>query len=103
MVHEQVFLKGWVGLALFLFDIFKVYDFFIQKLLYFTLYKIVLYIWRKAIVFRVRGGGTFWNSLNGGGTEKRGRETKILKRGRAGLRSGCLKKGDSWSPLTNYE
>ena len=33
------------------------------------------------------------NTLKGGGTEKRGGETKILKRGKAGSRGGCLKKG----------
>ena len=42
-----------------------------------------------------------------GGTEKRGGETKILKRGRqAGPRHGCLKgegRGRGWNPLTNYE
>ena len=32
-------------------------------------------------------------TLTGGGTEKRGRETKILKRGgQAGPKGGCLKK-----------
>ena len=38
-------------------------------------------------------GGTVQNTLKGGGTEKRGGETKILKRrGQAGSRGGCLKK-----------
>ena len=33
------------------------------------------------------------NTLKGGGTEKSGEETKILKmRGKAGPRCGCLKK-----------
>ena len=38
--------------------------------------------------------GTVRNSLKEGGTEKRGEETKILKRGQAGSRGGCLKKGE---------
>ena len=39
------------------------------------------------------GGGTVWNTLKGGGTEKRGEETKILKRrGQSGSRGGSLKK-----------
>ena len=29
----------------------------------------------------VAWGGTAWNTLKGGGTEKRGEETKIFKRG----------------------
>ena len=37
----------------------------------------------------------------GGGTEKRGGETKIFKRGQAGSRGGCNKKG-AWNPLMNY-
>ena len=44
------------------------------------------------------GGGY----LKRGGTEKRGGDTKFLKRmGQAGSRGGCLKKRD-WKPLTNY-
>ena len=35
-----------------------------------------------------------WNRKEGGGT-------KILKRGKAGPRGGCLKKG-GWNSLTNY-
>ena len=38
--------------------------------------------------------GTVGNSLKEGGTEKRGEETKILKRGQVGSRGGCLKKGE---------
>ena len=39
----------------------------------------------------VRVGGTVWNTLEGGETEKSGEETKILKkRGQAGSRGGCL-------------
>ena len=38
----------------------------------------------------VKVGGTVWNTLKGGGTEKRGGETKILKRGKAGSRGGCF-------------
>ena len=49
----------------------------------------------------VRVGGTVSNTLKGCGTEKKGRETKILKRGQ-GPRDGCLKKG-GWKPLTNYD
>ena len=33
------------------------------------------------------------------GTEKRGRETNILKRGETGSRGGCLKKGGAGTPL----
>ena len=39
--------------------------------------------------------------LKKGGTEKRGRETKVLKRRQAGPKGECLKKG-SWNPPTNY-
>ena len=36
---------------------------------------------------------TVWNTLKGGGTEKRGGEAKILKKkGQAGSRDGYLKK-----------
>ena len=40
------------------------------------------------------GGGTVENTLKEGGTEKRGGDTKILKRwgGQAGSQGGCLKK-----------
>ena len=44
----------------------------------------------RAVVGCVRVGLT----LKGSGTEKRGGETKILKRGQAGSRGGCLKKGE---------
>ena len=37
--------------------------------------------------------------LKGDGTEKRIGETKILKRGKAGSRDGCLKKGEAGTPL----
>ena len=48
----------------------------------------------------VRVGGTVWNSLKGGGTEKRKGEAKILKSGgQAGLRCGCLKKRGTGTPL----
>ena len=48
--------------------------------------------------------GTVSNTQKGGGTEKRGRERKILKRsGQAGSRGGCLKKWGGWNPLTNYD
>ena len=39
-------------------------------------------------------GGTVWNTLKEGGSEKAEGEIKILKRrGQAGSRTGCLKKG----------
>ena len=41
----------------------------------------------------MRLGGTVQNTLQGGETEKRGGETKILRRGQAESRGGCLKKG----------
>ena len=37
----------------------------------------------------------------GGGTEKRGGQTKIFKRGQAGSR-GALKRERGWNLLTNY-
>ena len=40
------------------------------------------------------GGGTVWNTLKGGGTKKRGRETKIFKKGgNLGEEVGTLKWG----------
>ena len=48
------------------------------------------------------GGGDCLKYFKKGGTEKRGGETKILKRGKAGSRvGGCLKRG-GLSPVTNY-
>ena len=45
---------------------------------------------------------TVKNSLKVGGREKRGWERKILKRGQASSRDGCLIKGvGDWNPLTN--
>ena len=45
---------------------------------------------------------TVKNSLKVGGTEKRGWERKILKRGQASSRGGYLIKGvGDWNPLTN--
>ena len=44
------------------------------------------------------GVGNCVNTLEGGGTEKRGRETKILKRGQAGSRGGWFKKGELEPP-----
>ena len=42
------------------------------------------------------------NYVKGGGTEKRGGETKNLKReGKLGQRVGALKRG-GWNPLPNY-
>ena len=50
----------------------------------------------------VQVGGTVWNILKGDGTEKRGGETKIFKRGgKLGQGVDALKRG-SWNPLTNY-
>ena len=44
-------------------------------------------------------GGTMQNTLTGGGTEKRGEETKILKRGgKLDQEVGALKRG-SGTPL----
>ena len=50
------------------------------------------------------GGGTVWNTLKGGETEKRGGETKILKRSRKlGQGVGTLKREmGAWNPLMNY-
>ena len=50
----------------------------------------------------VRVGETVWNTLKGGGTEKKGGEPKILKKkGQAGSRDRYLKKGrGGWNPLT---
>ena len=47
-------------------------------------------------------GGTVWNTLKGGGTKKRGRETKIFKKGRnLGEGVGTLKwgVGECWNPF----
>ena len=44
------------------------------------------------------GGGTVYNTLTRGGTEKRGGGTKILKRGQAGSRMGALKRGGGLEP-----
>ena len=51
----------------------------------------------------MRVGGTVSDALKGGGTEKRGGETKILKRGRGKLGQGvgAFKKEGGWNPLTN--
>ena len=60
-------------------------------------------MWIRAGGGCVRVGGTVWNTLKEGGTEKRGGEAKILKKkGQAGSREGCLKKGAGgvWNPLT---
>ena len=49
-------------------------------------------------------GGTVWNTLKEGGIEKRGRETKILKRrggGKLGQEVGPVKR-NSWKPVTSY-
>ena len=64
-----------------------------------------LVCWIRAEGGYMRVEGTVWNTLKGGGTEKRGGETKILKRrGQAGSRCGCLKRGGGgWNPLTNND
>ena len=41
----------------------------------------------------------FWNTLKGGGMEKMGGETKILKRGQAWSSVGCLKMEVAETPL----
>ena len=47
------------------------------------------------------GGGSVWNTLQRGETEKGG-ETKILKKvGKLGQGVGALKR-EGWNPLTNY-
>ena len=48
------------------------------------------------------GGGDYLQYLKGGGTEKRGGETDILKRGKLGQGVGALKRGN-WNPLTNCD
>ena len=51
-------------------------------------------LWIRAGGGCVKVGGTVWNILKEGGTEKTGGEAKILKRkGQAGWRDGCLKNG----------
>ena len=40
--------------------------------------------------------GTVWNTLKGGETDKRGGETKILKRGQGESWGGCLKRDAGW-------
>ena len=48
------------------------------------------------------GGESIWNTLKGV-EQKRGEEKQIShKRGQAGSRGRCLKKG-GWNPLTNYD
>ena len=48
-------------------------------------------------------GGNVWNTLKGGGTEKRGGETEISKKGQAGSRMGSLKRGAGTSLRTMHE
>ena len=49
------------------------------------------------------GLGQYGVALGWGGTEKRGGETKILKRrGKLGQGADALKKGEGWNPLANY-
>ena len=48
-------------------------------------------------------GETVYNTLKGCGTENRGGEPKIVKKGgQAGSRGVCLKKGGGSNPLLNY-
>ena len=61
-------------------------------------------LWIKAGGGCVRVGGTVWNTLKEGGTEKRGGEAKILKRrDKLGQEMDALKKGESGTPLQNYD
>ena len=46
--------------------------------------------------------GNYVKYLKGSGTERRGGERKILKRGQGGLRGGCTKNG-GWNLLTIYD
>ena len=57
------------------------------------------------VVVRGGGGGCCLKyTLKGGGTEKRGRDTKILKiGGQAGSRGGCLKKGGAGTTLQTMD
>ena len=48
----------------------------------------------------VRVGEAVWNNLKGDGIDKKGRKTQFLKRGQAGSRGECLKKGVNL--ITNY-
>ena len=51
----------------------------------------MLWIWAGGVCVRV--GETVWNTLKGGGTEKRGGEAKVLKKKvQVGSRDGYLKK-----------
>ena len=50
----------------------------------------------------MRVGRTIENTLKWGATKKRGGQAKILKRGQAGSRDGCLKEKGDWNSLTNY-
>ena len=51
----------------------------------------------------MRVWATVQNNLKEGGAEKRGGETKILKRGgKLGQGVGALKREGGWNPLTNY-
>ena len=60
--------------------------------------------WSVRLGACVRVGETASNTLEEGGMEKRGGETKILDRGwQARLRGGCLKKRGAWNLLGNYE
>ena len=59
-------------------------------------------LWIRAGGGCMRVGETVWNTIKEGGTEKRGGEEKIFKKkGQAGSRDGCLKKGreESGTPL----
>ena len=51
----------------------------------------------------MRVGKTVKNTFKGCETEKRGGETKILKRGQAGSRGRCHKKEGCWNLLINYD
>ena len=47
----------------------------------------------------MRVGESVSNTLKGGGTEMGQGEAKILKRGQAGSKGPCLKKGGAGTPL----
>ena len=56
----------------------------------------------RAVGGCMRVGETVENTLTGGGTENRGGETKVFKRGQPGSRGECLKKGGGWYQLWDW-
>ena len=68
---------------------------------------LIIYLNQERLVGQIRAveicmkmGVTVQNTLKEGGTEQRGGNTKILKRGmgQAGSMGGCLKKGEGLEP-----